>query len=170
VHQLPPVNYVESDTTCRHPYSFSSHHIPYRNPPTQARYNGEWVSSVTEAHSTRGLMGRSWAPFIGLLVVVIFCAAAWILSPKGENQTYVPRFPRTHLCLFDRAVTRLHTLFVGYADAPSHSVWRLRLHMICVMRTCEGRDLERRIAHSSFHQEHTISFNHHTSPTGKLSR
>jgi hypothetical protein len=32
---------------------------------------------------------NSWAPFIGLLVVVAFCAAAWFLSPKGENQTYV---------------------------------------------------------------------------------
>ncbi|KAH8729027.1 ATPase, V0 complex, subunit E1/e2 [Phaeosphaeriaceae sp. PMI808] len=32
-------------------------------------------------------MANGWAPFIGLVVVVIFCAAAWILAPKGENQT-----------------------------------------------------------------------------------
>lgn len=31
----------------------------------------------------------SWAPFIGLVVTAIFCAAAWFLAPKGENQTYV---------------------------------------------------------------------------------
>jgi hypothetical protein len=35
----------------------------------------------------------SWAPFIGLVVVVIFCAASWFLAPKGENQTYVRRDP-----------------------------------------------------------------------------
>jgi hypothetical protein len=35
----------------------------------------------------------SWAPFIGLVVVVIFCAASWFLAPKGENQTYVRRHP-----------------------------------------------------------------------------
>jgi len=33
---------------------------------------------------------HSWAPFIGLVVVVTFCFAAWFLAPKGENQTYVP--------------------------------------------------------------------------------
>jgi hypothetical protein len=36
---------------------------------------------------------RSWAPFIGLVVVIIFCAASWFLAPKGENQTYVRRHP-----------------------------------------------------------------------------
>jgi hypothetical protein len=36
---------------------------------------------------------RSWAPFIGLVVVAIFCAASWFLAPKGENQTYVRRDP-----------------------------------------------------------------------------
>ncbi|KAF2684345.1 hypothetical protein K458DRAFT_302588, partial [Lentithecium fluviatile CBS 122367] len=30
---------------------------------------------------------NSWAPFIGAIVVAIFCAAAWFLSPKGETQT-----------------------------------------------------------------------------------
>ncbi|KAF2113445.1 ATPase, V0 complex, subunit E1/e2, partial [Lophiotrema nucula] len=28
-----------------------------------------------------------WAPFIGLIVVAIFCAGAWFASPKGETQT-----------------------------------------------------------------------------------
>ncbi|PSN69477.1 hypothetical protein BS50DRAFT_633218 [Corynespora cassiicola Philippines] len=32
-------------------------------------------------------MANGWAPFIGLVVVAIFCGAAWFLSPKGENQT-----------------------------------------------------------------------------------
>ncbi|KAF9734764.1 ATP synthase subunit h [Paraphaeosphaeria minitans] len=34
-------------------------------------------------------MANGWAPFIGLVVVAIFCGAAWFLSPKGEEQTYV---------------------------------------------------------------------------------
>lgn len=37
------------------------------------------------------LIPSSWAPIIGLVIVVIFCVAAWILAPKGENQTYVYR-------------------------------------------------------------------------------
>ncbi|KAF2125087.1 hypothetical protein P153DRAFT_370412 [Dothidotthia symphoricarpi CBS 119687] len=32
-------------------------------------------------------MANGWAPFIGFVVVVVFCLAAWILAPKGENQT-----------------------------------------------------------------------------------
>ncbi|KAF2743425.1 hypothetical protein M011DRAFT_496918 [Sporormia fimetaria CBS 119925] len=32
-------------------------------------------------------MANGWAPFIGAIVVAIFCAAAWFLAPKGENQT-----------------------------------------------------------------------------------
>ncbi|KAL5371600.1 hypothetical protein PMIN06_000769 [Paraphaeosphaeria minitans] len=32
-------------------------------------------------------MANGWAPFIGLVVVAIFCGAAWFLSPKGEEQT-----------------------------------------------------------------------------------
>ncbi|KAL5119142.1 H(+)-transporting V0 sector ATPase subunit e [Pleosporales sp. CAS-2024a] len=32
-------------------------------------------------------MANGWAPFIGLVVVALFCGAAWVLSPKGENQT-----------------------------------------------------------------------------------
>jgi hypothetical protein len=30
-----------------------------------------------------------WSILIGLLVVVLLSVAAWVLSPKGENQTYV---------------------------------------------------------------------------------
>ncbi|KAF2714188.1 hypothetical protein K504DRAFT_371238, partial [Pleomassaria siparia CBS 279.74] len=29
----------------------------------------------------------SWAPFIGLIVVAIFCAGAWFAAPKGNDQT-----------------------------------------------------------------------------------
>ncbi|KAF2637614.1 hypothetical protein P280DRAFT_472304 [Massarina eburnea CBS 473.64] len=32
-------------------------------------------------------MANGWAPFIGLVFVVLFCVGAWFLSPKGENQT-----------------------------------------------------------------------------------
>ena len=32
---------------------------------------------------------NSWSIFIGLAVVVVMSVAAWFLSPKGENQTYV---------------------------------------------------------------------------------
>ncbi|KAF1980137.1 hypothetical protein BU23DRAFT_548330 [Bimuria novae-zelandiae CBS 107.79] len=32
-------------------------------------------------------MANGWAPFIGLVVVAIFCGAAWFFSPKGEEQT-----------------------------------------------------------------------------------
>ncbi|KAF2271476.1 uncharacterized protein EI97DRAFT_437791 [Westerdykella ornata] len=32
-------------------------------------------------------MANGWAPFIGAIVVAVFCAAAWFLAPKGENQT-----------------------------------------------------------------------------------
>lgn len=38
-------------------------------------------------HITNRSMANGWAPFIGLVVVVIFCFAAWFLAPKGENQT-----------------------------------------------------------------------------------
>ncbi|KAA8622477.1 V-type proton ATPase subunit e [Pyrenophora tritici-repentis] len=41
-------------------------------------------------------MANGWAPIIGLIVVVIFCAASWVLAPKGENQTYVFARPRLH--------------------------------------------------------------------------
>ena len=33
-------------------------------------------------------MANGWAPFIGAIVVLAFCAASWFLAPKGENQTY----------------------------------------------------------------------------------
>ena len=31
----------------------------------------------------------SWSLIIGLVFIVVFSIAAWFLSPKGENQTYV---------------------------------------------------------------------------------
>ncbi|KAL3447575.1 hypothetical protein BJX65DRAFT_93004 [Aspergillus insuetus] len=33
--------------------------------------------------------GYSWSLLIGLIVVVAAGVAAWLFSPKGENQTYV---------------------------------------------------------------------------------
>jgi hypothetical protein len=64
---------------------------PNKTPPAPSPhiYNGEWVGlSCLRAYQTETDQNR-WAPFIGLVVVVAFCAAAWFLSPKGENQTYV---------------------------------------------------------------------------------
>ncbi|KLU86217.1 hypothetical protein MAPG_05234 [Magnaporthiopsis poae ATCC 64411] len=31
-------------------------------------------------------MANGWSIFIGLVIVGAMCAAAWIFSPKGENQ------------------------------------------------------------------------------------
>lgn len=31
-------------------------------------------------------MANGWSIFIGLAVVAAFCVAAWVFSPKGENQ------------------------------------------------------------------------------------
>ncbi|KAK3943868.1 ATPase, V0 complex, subunit E1/e2 [Diplogelasinospora grovesii] len=31
-------------------------------------------------------MANGWSVFVGLFVIVAMCAAAWFLSPKGENQ------------------------------------------------------------------------------------
>jgi hypothetical protein len=58
-------------------------------PPRLYIHNGERVSRRDEDRHDMEANYSSWAPFIGLLVVVVFCAAAWILAPKGENQTYV---------------------------------------------------------------------------------
>lgn len=35
------------------------------------------------------LFSLSYSVFIGLVVVLAMCAAAWFLSPKGENRVYV---------------------------------------------------------------------------------
>jgi hypothetical protein len=58
-------------------------------PPRLHIHNGERVSWRDQSTRCTEADHSSWAPFIGLLVVVVFCAAAWILAPKGENQTYV---------------------------------------------------------------------------------
>jgi hypothetical protein len=42
------------------------------------------------SHPLPPTMANGWAPFIGAIVVAVFMAAAWFLSPKGENQTYAP--------------------------------------------------------------------------------
>jgi len=31
-------------------------------------------------------MANGWSIFIGLAIVIAMCAAAWVFSPKGENQ------------------------------------------------------------------------------------
>ncbi|KIN08423.1 hypothetical protein OIDMADRAFT_187816 [Oidiodendron maius Zn] len=32
-------------------------------------------------------MANGWSIFIGLIIVILACLAAWFLSPKGETQT-----------------------------------------------------------------------------------
>ncbi|KAK8128301.1 hypothetical protein PG984_009409 [Apiospora sp. TS-2023a] len=32
-------------------------------------------------------MAQGYSVFIGAIIVAAFCAAAWFLAPKGENQT-----------------------------------------------------------------------------------
>ncbi|CEJ53863.1 hypothetical protein PMG11_00202 [Penicillium brasilianum] len=32
-------------------------------------------------------MASGWSLFVGLIVIVALCLAAWFFSPKGENQT-----------------------------------------------------------------------------------
>jgi hypothetical protein len=77
-------------------------------PPRPLIYNGERVSWRDEDRHDIEANHSSWAPFIGLLVVVVFCAAAWILAPKGENQTYVrPSF--LHHAIRRLDLTRYHS-------------------------------------------------------------
>lgn len=68
---------------------FHRFHAPRLEPYTPLET--PWLTGESAPPSIRLLEANthSWAPFIGLVVVVIFCAAAWILAPKGENQTYV---------------------------------------------------------------------------------
>lgn len=64
-------------------------HTPLLDYSSQERIR--WRTGTNILHGFGGIQAdrSSWAPFIGLLVTAIFCAAAWILAPKGENQTYV---------------------------------------------------------------------------------
>jgi len=34
-------------------------------------------------------MANGYSIFVGLVIIVALCAAAWFFSPKGENQVYV---------------------------------------------------------------------------------
>jgi V-type H+-transporting ATPase subunit e len=91
-------------------------------PPRPHIHNGERVSWRDEDRVDMEANHSSWAPFIGLLVVVVFCAAAWVLAPKGENQTYV------------------HPSLLYYANPPPHlhalPFSRHVSNMICVRSTC----------------------------------
>jgi hypothetical protein len=72
-----------------------------------------------------------WAPFIGLVVVVVFCAAAWFLSPKGENQTYVLQsYLYCNLDLYTRAS---HTPILIAVAITSILCPRLLHHMAFVL-------------------------------------
>lgn len=57
--------------------------------PERCIHHGERVCSDHAQRPCTQLTFSSWAPFIGLVVVAIFCGAAWFLSPKGETQTQV---------------------------------------------------------------------------------
>ncbi|KAI8931199.1 hypothetical protein NX059_011549 [Plenodomus lindquistii] len=83
-------------------------------------------------------MANGWAPIIGLVVVVVFCLAAWILAPKGENQTYV--YSR-----FLRSLAYMHadSILYGLRDAQRHCDRRLHVNMrFCKMTGYKnGREL-----------------------------
>lgn len=34
-------------------------------------------------------MANGWSLIVGLIIIAVFSAASWFLSPKGETQTYV---------------------------------------------------------------------------------
>jgi V-type H+-transporting ATPase subunit e len=38
-------------------------------------------------------MANGYSIFVGLVVIVALCLAAWFFSPKGENQVYVVSNP-----------------------------------------------------------------------------
>jgi hypothetical protein len=94
VHPKPVAHYQQRFT--RYTGSFLEAPRPRLSPRTNPErpprlyiHNGERVSRRDKDGLDMDTNHSSWAPFIGLLVVVIFCAAVWILAPKGENQTYV---------------------------------------------------------------------------------
>lgn len=119
---------------------------PQHNLTYSKRQNGERVRALR----LRCIVDAdicSWAPFIGLLVTVIFCGAAWFLAPKGENQTYVrPYFSkipalsiscgRTTVARLDCSSTLRHSLTdsalwhlrtQSQTDKPNNSIWRSTL-------------------------------------------
>lgn len=59
---------------------------------------------------TEALLANSWSIIIGLVCVVALSVAAWFLSPKGENQTYV------HLLVSCRDTL---TQFIGFNELTS---------------------------------------------------
>ena len=79
-----------------------------------------------------------WSLIIGLLVVVAMSILAWILSPKGENQTYVSANPcPTHrltniqyLEIYPRPLLRKLLYNVGYvhtATGPRNPIHGIKL-------------------------------------------
>jgi ABC-type polysaccharide/polyol phosphate export permease len=50
-------------------------------------------------HSQK-LTVTSYSIFVGLAVVVVFCAISWVAAPKGDTQTYVflPYVPLRDAC------------------------------------------------------------------------
>lgn len=90
VRQLHTLDYAIALIPCNR-----AHPIPrpsaYRSSATSHTQPTQWLTG--NSLDNRRVISTAdpirWAPFIGLVVVVVFCAAAWFLSPKGENQTYV---------------------------------------------------------------------------------
>ncbi|KAI1470808.1 ATPase, V0 complex, subunit E1/e2 [Daldinia caldariorum] len=60
-------------------------------------------------------MAKGYSVFVGLAVVVGLCVAAWIFSPKGENQTtwrssLILAFASCYLMWFITFMAQLHPL------------------------------------------------------------
>lgn len=48
-----------------------------------------WVARPTQIPKLTDCPPTRYSIFIGLFVILAMCAAAWFLSPKGENRVYV---------------------------------------------------------------------------------
>lgn len=48
-----------------------------------------WVAQSIQIPKLNDCPPTRYSIFIGLFVILAMCAAAWFLSPKGENRVYV---------------------------------------------------------------------------------
>ncbi|RDI86972.1 hypothetical protein Vi05172_g3205 [Venturia inaequalis] len=79
-------------------------------------------------------MANGWSLIIGFVIIALFSVGSWFLSPKGENQTYVPRpLPQSQSYLYHRTRVASQILFlalrvqrVAHANVTNR-VWRSSL-------------------------------------------
>jgi hypothetical protein len=77
----------------------------------------------------------SWSIIIGLVIVAVACIAAWVLSPKGETQTYVfdTDRPGSMICCLARARRRwiVANVLVVLVFGAVPSSCRSRVAILC---------------------------------------